>query len=562
MNSQWLRTLHVIFLGAVLNGAFAQEVQVRTDVEYSGAADAPVLLRIGLAIPLGMHVYADAERFVFDADQHSALDLHKATWNKPATHSIVDLSSGEEKMTDVYEGDVELTVALPPADAAGTPWRIKGSLRLQACDETTCFLPQTHPFEFAGVVGTPYGRSAQTNDAGDAPAPPAAGTAVDKPRKELEIIASTAGYHPADEFVPFLDRALDGGGQESSLAIDLGSKSTWAGILLILVGGLALNLTPCVLPMIPVNLSIIGVGTRVGHHMRGFLLGGAYGLGIALVYGLLGLAVVRTGATFGSLNASAWFNIAMAGLFVVLSLALFDVVQIDFSGLRNRFGRSNMDVGPFAAALVMGGISALLAGACVAPVVIAVLLHSLTLYSDGNVWGQFYPFVLGLGMALPWPIAGAGLAALPKPGIWMKYVKYAMAAAVLAVAGYYGVLGVGMLRDQQGSAAPSGAPQEGAVAHGQVVWLDTLDAGIAESRQSGKPILLDFWATWCKNCLAMERTTFQDPEVIERFHEFVLVKLQAEDPGDPVTQQTMKRFGVLGLPTYVVVRQAGLAPTE
>ena len=102
-------------------------------------------------------------------------------------------------------------------------------------------------------------------------------------------------------------------------------------LLLILIGGLALNLTPCVLPMVPINLAIIGAGAQAGSRRRGFLLGSTYGAAMALVYGVLGLIVILTAGTFGTINASPWFNAGIAVLFVVLGLAMFDVFDIDFS---------------------------------------------------------------------------------------------------------------------------------------------------------------------------------------------------------------------------------------
>ena len=86
----------------------------------------------------------------------------------------------------------------------------------------------------------------------------------------------------------------------------------------------------------------------------------------------------------------------------------------------------------------MGAVSALLAGACVAPVVIQVVLFSSNLYATGTTIALALPFLLGVGMALPWPIAGAGIAALPKPGMWMVRVKQAFGVFILATAAYYG----------------------------------------------------------------------------------------------------------------------------
>ena len=89
----------------------------------------------------------------------------------------------------------------------------------------------------------------------------------------------------------------------------------------------------------------------------------------------------------------------------------------------------------------MGIVAALLAGACVAPVLIAVLLHSAAVYEAGNPAGLLLPFLLGLGMGLPWAFAGAGIAVLPKPGQWMMHIKHAFGVLIILVGIYYGYQG-------------------------------------------------------------------------------------------------------------------------
>ena len=86
----------------------------------------------------------------------------------------------------------------------------------------------------------------------------------------------------------------------------------------------------------------------------------------------------------------------------------------------------------------MGAVAALLAGACVAPVVIQVVVFSSNLYATGTTAALALPFLLGLGMAIPWPVAGAGIAALPKPGAWMVRIKQVFGVVILGTALYYG----------------------------------------------------------------------------------------------------------------------------
>ena len=106
-----------------------------------------------------------------------------------------------------------------------------------------------------------------------------------------------------------------------------------------LLGGMALNLTPCVLPLIPINLAIIHGGRAAHSRREGFLHGAAYGTGMALTYRILGLVVVLTGSKFGTLNSSVWFNIPIAIVFAVLALAMFDVFHIDFARFDRLLGR-------------------------------------------------------------------------------------------------------------------------------------------------------------------------------------------------------------------------------
>jgi len=196
----------------------------------------------------------------------------------------------------------------------------------------------------------------------------------------FEVAYTGSGYMESSEFITFLDRA-EGGVTEQSFyqkfsddpVVFFEKWGLWYTILLILVGGLALNLTPCVLPMIPVNLAIIGAGVQSKSRKTGFMLGSVYGLGITLVYGILGLAVVLGGARFGTLNSSPWFNFSIALIFLILSLAMFDLFHIDLSRFQSKFGGRFSGHG-YWAAFGGGALSALLAGACVAPVVIAVLL--------------------------------------------------------------------------------------------------------------------------------------------------------------------------------------------
>src|SRR5262249_548221 len=142
------------------------------------------------------------------------------------------------------------------------------------------------------------------------------------------------------------------------------------------------------------------------------------------------------------------------------------------------------------------------------------------------------PFVLGLGMALPWPLAGAGLAALPKPGAWMVHVKHAFGVIILATAAYYGYEAYRIFNPPP--VAASSAVKDG--------WHTSLAEALAEAKRDNKPVFVDMWATWCKNCYVMDETTFQDAGVKAAMAKYVLVKVQAEDPEAQPAKGLMERF--------------------
>ena len=322
-------------------------------------------------------------------------------------------------------------------------------------------------------------------------------------------------------------------------------------LLLILIGGVCLNFTPCVLPLIPINLAIIGAGRAAGSRWGGFSHGAVYGAGMAATYGTLGLMVVLTGAKFGTLNSSIGFNVAIALAFIFLALAMFGKVDLDFSRFEGKLGGKVRGLkSRHLAAFGFGGLAALLAGACVAPVVISVLLLSTNLYAKGQVAGLLLPFLLGVGMALPWPFAGASLTFLPKPGKWMVHVKHAFGVLILIFAGYYGHLAWGLHLSQSTQTALADAPGPARAVAG--ANQDLADA-FRQARQQNKPVFIDFKASWCKNCTAMDETVFNQTAVEQSLQDFVVVKYQAERPNEPPAREVLDYYGAMGLPTFVVM---------
>lgn len=493
------------------------------------------VIRMEISIPAEHYLYVENFK-VTDALGHEQQPLEL-----PDTVSITDPNTGKPK--PVFDRSFKALFSWKPKEGGAAAFHV----HYWGCNNEVCFIPQTKAVELE--TAEPVATTAGTSDI------------IADWQAEFErfaVLENEAGYMKTGPFLRFLDRAE--GGQVNDISgirfflTDPVAFVRESGLLLtilfILVGGLALNLTPCVLPMIPINLAIIGAGAQAGSKGRGFALGATYGLGIALVYGLLGIGVVLTGSQFGTIQANPWFNLVIAIIFFVLALAMFDVFHIDLSRFQSKLGGEQKQQGSFLVAITMGSVAALLAGACVAPVVIAVLLLSTNIYEASGAVGLSLPFVLGLGMALPWPFAGAGLSFLPKPGKWMEYVKYAFGVGIVFFALYYAHISYRAFR-------PADITAHGEV-EGHIVIDGTSNIGLADALKKahadGTPVFIDFWASWCKNCKAMDKTTFRDEMVKTRLKGYTFIKYIAEDPVDPNTKAVMDHFEVQGLPTFIVLR--------
>jgi thiol:disulfide interchange protein len=284
--------------------------------------------------------------------------------------------------------------------------------------------------------------------------------------------------------------------------------------------------------MIPINLAIISGGSSKG---AGFRRGMLYGGAMALSYGVLGAVVVYTGSSFGALNSSSWFNFAVAILFAILALGMMGKINFDFSTFRT-LTPANIKGGKEVVAFVMGSVSALLAGACVAPVVVGVMIFAAGLYAQGNIFAPFMGLLLGAGMGLPWPFAAMGVAVLPKPGKFMVAIKYIFSGLIFCGALYYGYMGWTLL---PGNFSPEAEMTKLAEAGGR-------------AKAARKPVLVDFYATWCKNCMEMKRTVFKDPQVQKALDKYEFVEFQAEKPGDPLIAPLLKLWNIPGFPAFII----------
>ncbi len=216
-------------------------------------------------------------------------------------------------------------------------------------------------------------------------------------------------------------------------------------IPLLFAGGVLTSFTPCIYPMIPITVAIVG-GQEVGatgerqapRRWRPLALTCTYVLGLALVYAALGVFAGVTGTLFGSVSTNPWLLFAMANVLVLAALAMLDVVPIRVPAALLRRASTAGSAGRFSGALVMGAMSGLVAAPCGAPVMAAVLTWVAT--TKSGTLGFVYLFAFSLGMCALLIVLGVSsgmLARLPRSGAWMLWIKRAFALVMLGAAEYY-----------------------------------------------------------------------------------------------------------------------------
>jgi cytochrome c-type biogenesis protein len=212
---------------------------------------------------------------------------------------------------------------------------------------------------------------------------------------------------------------------------------------LVFLGGVLTSLTPCIYPMIPITAAIVGgqtVGVHASPHPRrtALVLSLSYAVGLAMVYALLGLIAGLTGSLFGTISANPWAYFTMANLLVIAALAMFDVIPLRLPAAWTQRAATAGTGGRVAGTFAMGAASGLVAAPCSAPVMIAVLTWVST--TQSAALGFLYLFVFSFGMTTLLIVIGlsaGAVSALPRSGVWMKWVKRVFGLVMLGVAEYY-----------------------------------------------------------------------------------------------------------------------------
>ncbi|MEX0772329.1 MAG: cytochrome c biogenesis protein CcdA [Balneolales bacterium] len=492
-------------------------------------------------------------------EPHDEFIIADIRYPEPDSYEFA-FADGEELL--VYEEEVAIFVAFR-ASSSLEPGEhlIEGSLRVQACDDQTCLAPADVSIRIPVTVAADDAGPESRND-----------ELFNKYEASISG-PSSGGIGTGNDIAAIFE---NGGGLVAFLAIFL--------------IGLALNLTPCVYPMLSVTVSIFGSQTekRGGVIFSKALL---YVLGIATMYSGLGVAAAFSGGLFGAWLQSPAILAAIGILFLGLALSMFGLYELQMPyWITKRLGSSNSTgfFGTYISGLVVG----IFAAPCIGPPIIALLAFVGT--QGDPVFGFWAFFILSLGLGLPYLVLGTftGLIQkMPKSGLWMVWVKKVFGVILIGLAFFYiglalypqyvlyvipvtlvlGGFYLGFI-DKDGKGKPiftrvKYAIGAGAVVFGMLftlnlqkesmVWEEYSDQRFEEAVQQGKPILMDFYADWCIPCLELDRMTFTDPSVINATDDMVKLKVDLTHFGSPESEHLRREYSVAGVPSIVFINESG-----
>ncbi len=521
-------------------------------------------------------------------------------------------------MVSMYKEDtaIQLPVRAEESAAPG-PKTITLTVDYQGCKNNLCFLPQNKEMKVELVVAGSAIADQPDSALLDAPVQPVQEFQLvqdiekSQPPKKDQSQETAIADHP-DSALPDTSVQPVQEIEKSQLPKkeqnpfqETADKFGLIGVLAAaFLWGILASLTPCVYPMIPVTVSVIGAGSS-GSVFRGFILSVFYVIGLSLTYAIFGTVAAWSGSLFGEYTNHPATRIIVAGIFVVLALGMFDVFYLQApSAISSKLGGTK---GTGVAGVFMTGAAAgAVVGPCVGPMLVGLLVYIAALGSKLQGFLIMWSFALGMGILFLVIGTFSGAAAsLPKAGEWMNRVKHMFgilmigmalyyvkpfiesSAFTLILGGFFIWAGVFIGAFDPFSSEPTGwnrlwktagivclalgigyvakftlggftdSQQSQVLKKSSIAWLSDEESALARAKKQNKPLMIDFSADWCAACIKLERETFSNPEVTEAARQFVSVKIDCTDNKDPAIRHLRKKYKVVGLPTIVFISRSG-----
>lgn len=360
------------------------------------------------------------------------------------------------------------------------------------------------------------------------------------------------------------------------------------GLIAVFLGGLALNLTPCVYPLIPITIGYFG-GQSEGKTSRLVMMGVLFVLGMAVTYSVVGVVTSLSGAVFGSLLQNPIVIIFIAAIFLVLSLSMFGVYE--FKMPDKLVAKAGGAKGGFFGAFFMGLTMGIVAAPCIGPFVLGLVTYVAA--KGDPFFGFLMFFVLAIGLGTPYlflAIFSGKIKSLPRAGEWMEAVKHIFGWILIGMALYFilpllpkeisgyvlpvfGIIAGVYLILFDKMASKIKAFNIFKIAFSIVViavsvyallpsdtnsidWKPYSESSIAEVK-ANRGIIIDFYADWCIPCKELDALTFSDPDVIALSEEFSTYKADMTKSLSEDVEKLREKYNIVGVPTVLILDQEG-----
>jgi thiol:disulfide interchange protein DsbD len=457
-------------------------------------------LKLQLSLKPGFKAYVDKFQLTIlepYPSAHSALDLSPI-------HDFFDKFSKTNKQGIRESGTLSTNLEIQKPLQEGVN-RLDFELKFQACSETVCYFPQTIKGETEFIVSgskTPVSEN-------------------QKPSSLLE-----------DNFKSAKDRG------------------SFYLFVFVFLAGVLTSLTPCLLPILPLTIAVIGKGHGHDAKLKKLLNALTYVLGIATTYSVLGVAAASSGALFGNILSNVWVQVGFGTAFVAMGLAQFGLFEFQTPlWLQNRFNKMSSNTGGI---YVSGLLSGFIASPCVGPVLVGIL--TFIAQSQDRLMGFWLMFTYAFGLGQLLIILGVFSSLLyrfPKSATLMKTSKIVLGLALIASGLFY--LSLLWPESPKIHKGPSALAEP---LKNSLNWQPYSEERLQLARKEGKPVLIDFYADWCIACHELEEKTFSDQSVQVALKDFVLLKFDATEETTQL-QPLKEKYKIVGLPTLLFYGKDG-----